>query len=673
MYTIDKYITDTLMLVDSLSIKNNDVAVKINEGLVLNHGLTIPIDPKQWKYYMNLAGLKHSTNNSVFVYVTKTATTEELTLTLLATNSLLKEELRKKGTLYTNLIADYPNDIEYIKGMLYQADLNTITTVPDGTIVSYDKSLIKDNELNLIRELNSYIMGFLARWYLRDYTIVDELYLTSMLGVLYASLPTVIMNIRLSKIMTNEVHDFHLYNYFKSRLNLSDDIDILEPKSKIWLYNNINYIMNNIGKNEILTTVIEHIFTTNSIGVGAFTIQEHDIVVPATNIDIPTVPLYQRQDPIIERKALNTFYKDSGIISSVSDTINNEIVYDNTKETKTGDNVAIFMANNLSLKDKNTLRDEHKTKLLEIETNSVFNLTGVDMIEVVIDNMLYKVFNQAVDFYINYTDPNTNRTYKLTLKDTVYLLLTMLQKVLGVSKAISTYKYSTVVDPNISKAVLTRNIVPDAENSYVVEELLKYMPSNSIVTSKTIMTYLFSNIKDYYIKNSILMANLNTPKLVNNLKTLNNVINLRGVIDLSINGEPAIPDDILISHGVNYITPSGYDYVLAINALLFEVTGINVDNYVYVNERINKYTNILDKLTSYTTQVIKNASINKSIDVKHTTMTLSKGDSGVISILDAEEINVLHTPLTEHTIMKGNNKDFAATSRVAFDVAVNIV
>jgi len=673
MYSVEKYTSETLMLIDSLSIKNHDIALAVNRGLVVNNGLVIPTALTEWKYYMNLAGIKHSTNNTVMVYVSKTGTTQELTLTLLSTNPSLVNELHTKGTLYRDIIATYPDDREYINGMLYPADINTVTTIPDGTIVGYDTTLVNTNESSVIRELNAYIYNFLSRWYLKEYTITDELYYTSMLGVLYSTLPTILMNIRLAKIKTNEVHPFHIYNYFKARLNLSDDLIFMDDKSKIWLYNNVDYLLNNIGKQGTLDSIISNIFTPNGVGVGGFTVHTPDILVNSTDIPNPIIPLYTKNDLTVKRNALNSYYKDHGVYSPVSDIMNNEIVYDNTKDTGIGDSIAVFTANHITSTQNDMLSVEKKTKLLEIETSDIFNLTGVDMMEVVIDNIVYNTFNNSTNFSVEYTDPNTNRTYKLTLKDSVYLLLTMLQKTTGAASAVSSYNYSTVLDSHVTNQALLHNIVDDAENTYLTREIVNYLPLSNSVNNSQVMFNYFSDIQKFYINNSMLMSNLNTPKLSNNLKTMNNVVNLRGSVDISNAGTPVIPSDMLVANGINYVVSTGYDYVRAIDDLILLLTGINIDSYIYVNDRVSRYTSIMDKLTSYTTQVVKNASINKTIDVKHTTMSISKGDSGVISIIDAKEVNVLHTPLSEHTTMTANNYAYTPSSKVIFDVTTTII
>ena len=74
MYTMDRYIKETITLTKSLKIKLVDIATAINRSLEETRGIPTPVDEREWKYYMNLAGLKHSTNTDISIHSIDTNT-----------------------------------------------------------------------------------------------------------------------------------------------------------------------------------------------------------------------------------------------------------------------------------------------------------------------------------------------------------------------------------------------------------------------------------------------------------------------------------------------------------------------------------------------------------------------------------------------------------------------
>ena len=92
--------------------------------------------------------------------------------------------------------------------------------MPEGTILYYNKDYVEDNEFELMGDLEDYIKNFLHRWNIKEYLLTDELYTASLIGVLTASLPNKIINIRNNYALTSQVNSFHLEHFFRSHLEL---------------------------------------------------------------------------------------------------------------------------------------------------------------------------------------------------------------------------------------------------------------------------------------------------------------------------------------------------------------------------------------------------------------------------------------------------------------------
>ena len=60
--------TNCIKLAKSLIFKINILPITINKTLE-EYGYTIPLDKKQWKYYLNISGSKHFTNSDVKITI----------------------------------------------------------------------------------------------------------------------------------------------------------------------------------------------------------------------------------------------------------------------------------------------------------------------------------------------------------------------------------------------------------------------------------------------------------------------------------------------------------------------------------------------------------------------------------------------------------------------------
>ena len=72
MYTLNKYLKNNIALANSLVIKTNEIARAMNLGIAKTYATEIPQDNTQWKYYLNLAGEKHFSNNDVQITLIET-------------------------------------------------------------------------------------------------------------------------------------------------------------------------------------------------------------------------------------------------------------------------------------------------------------------------------------------------------------------------------------------------------------------------------------------------------------------------------------------------------------------------------------------------------------------------------------------------------------------------
>ena len=170
MYTIDKYYRNAILISNSLVLKIPEIAYIVNKGIYVKTGKQVNTPKREWLYYQNLAGIKTRFNKDIYIRYLENGEEALLTKERMQNSPLTRRTLLKFGDKFKELVTAYPCEETYIRGCLYDIDLDTIMEAKPGTILAYNKDLLETNEYSLIRELQDYIYNFLARWHVKEYT-----------------------------------------------------------------------------------------------------------------------------------------------------------------------------------------------------------------------------------------------------------------------------------------------------------------------------------------------------------------------------------------------------------------------------------------------------------------------------------------------------------------------
>ena len=606
MFSVENYNKQTIMLSNSLVIKLLDVAIAINKGLVLNYGKKIPHDKREWKYFMNLAGIKHETNNDVLVTVIELGEKRPLTRELLEKYQYTKNELLKTADVYNNLVNDYPLDIMYIHGCLYPVDIEDAINAKDGTILAYNKNFVELNEFSLLRELEIYIKDFLARWHVKEYIIVDELYLPSMLGVLYASIPSKIMNIRLERVHTNEAHSFHLEHFFRSKLDIWEAISICDTKTIYWLYKNLPYIMNNIGKEKTFKMVVKNILNPNGVGIGEYLLRS-----PNSQLNKDTGPFdpnYVKSDMMLTTSKLNSYYTDNskGTIT-IDSIVARELNQANIELEQDAKEKNTFIVDDVLAKAKKTYRDNQKTKILEISTYQLFKRQGVDLFKLITDFILYLTNEDKIHYVAEFVEPNSNKNYILTGKTCILFLMKIILTLADKQdmKLTSMY-YDTVLEPDPNSLLIADSLLYKdkyLDNWYT--DLMDNWP-NVLKNCTTVqdINYIINDVIDFYTYIWTLDANSESSHISANVKAIMNLITAKGEYVLTDNPDGMTIDELLEAEDLVYEITNTFDLTESLRVLIETFTGLDINEYNVIKEVSNGFKALVDSLTSYSVQVL---------------------------------------------------------------------
>lgn len=325
------YREQVFVLAKTLIVKHEEIALAINEELYYRGFYNeTDINPYNWRYYLNLSGEYHDYDRAKLELDTgypymrvRIATadgfdyvpfTKELIHGVNADNSLVNE-FNIGSKYFEDLVNQYPEFEMLIIGILNPIDIETALKANNGEILYIDghykriedehhyfvktgksKNLIQDQEHNLIEGIQKYFYDFLFNWNNREYMVGNDLYVITMIGILYVYLPNIIMNIRLGNCKTTYAHTFHIKEYLESRGQIGRYIDFIPIESALWLYRNAVWLESNSGKQLTFNSLVDNLYTPNDVPISAYSIR-HDLTDMGFNRDsnklLPTAMLYK--------------------------------------------------------------------------------------------------------------------------------------------------------------------------------------------------------------------------------------------------------------------------------------------------------------------------------------------------------------------------------------------
>jgi hypothetical protein len=252
----------------SATIKFDPVAQYINETVMKNGYSVNPYDRSTWKYYLNIVGKYHVSDEKM--YVTSVDTRQPILFSpeVLADNLRTRSAYMPGGIYYNRLCDRYPNQVDLIKSILFPAaNLTEVIESPDLTLLAYGKGYLEIYEESiLVAELENFLEIYKERWYFDFLSDEPYFYLTAW-GSLWFYLGALLMAKRVENIKTPYVHSFDLWNALKGA-GLDDYSDILDREKSMMLYQNIDYLKANAGKQSNLNILALRLL--KSLGIGLY-------------------------------------------------------------------------------------------------------------------------------------------------------------------------------------------------------------------------------------------------------------------------------------------------------------------------------------------------------------------------------------------------------------------
>lgn len=258
MKSIQLYHDSIIELARSLIIKSEVIARAMNRPL-LEAGITVSSNKATWRYYLNLAGLKHSADKPILVTSFDTGELIEYNQEVLTTHKKTQRAYRDNRDMVGKLILTYPELAVFVVGVVRPVPLQVSIEADDCTILGYDGSLVESQEDCLITDLAKWLRAMHHRFYYEGWEATQAAFTTSFWNMLYPQIPAKIKSFRLANIHTPSVHSFHIEKYLASHQRLHVYLPYLTLKQKMFLYRNIRYIERHLGTEDIFVWLVENL------------------------------------------------------------------------------------------------------------------------------------------------------------------------------------------------------------------------------------------------------------------------------------------------------------------------------------------------------------------------------------------------------------------------------
>ena len=401
---LTRYLDDTIRLAKTLIVKYEEAGLLVNEGLVLKYGRDIvdTSDLTTWKYYLNLAGQYHITDTVMTVVSIDTLETIEFTVENLKIHTATAKAHEYGTRYYNNLVYRYPEQEGLINSILHPVDLATAINAETGTILSYPSELVEANETTLMAELEAYLKRSIHRWYNKQFIMSDNLFAATFIATLQLHVLPQLLNLRLKRCKTNEVHSFHVRMYLASHQKLDRYLPYMTLKQSLWLYRNILYIERNAGNVFQFKNLIQHLLTERGIPVGEYTVRQLD-------------RFQSNYRPVMaaRRKIINT---EQNVLTY--DLYDLDVLFNKEIPVEVG-NEEYFDARRADehFKAETTNSSITQTKVLESSMVDYTDAVPETFEEVALRQWCYLATHDLYRAVVNFKDPKTNEFRVLFAKD----------------------------------------------------------------------------------------------------------------------------------------------------------------------------------------------------------------------------------------------------------------
>jgi hypothetical protein len=592
------YLADTIKLLKTMTIKSLDSADRVNDLMKLKYGEASvdKYDLTTWKYYRNISGLYHSTDTVMTIVSLDTLELIDFTQDNLALHTETRVAYDYGTRYYDALVMQYPNQEKLILGILYPCDIESAIDAKDGTILSYSKQLVEEQEITLLTELQEWIWMYLIRWHVRAFSYSDSLYPVAQHAIMYLNAVPKLLNLRLKRCKTYEAHSFHIRQYLASHGRLDVYMDYMTRKQQLFLYRNVAYIEHNNGKIDIFKWLLEKLLSDRYIPIAEFSGRH------TNDFNAKYEPLY-----LFRKKPLNTQYnvpeKDYFSLK--------ELLVKEYSTARGNQEYALTQFDSIDRKFLDSASSVIQTKDLESSMLDFTDAVSYPLTDILVGHWAYMSANGLYTAVINFKDPISGDNKILTAADAFVFMQYILLKSYGIDVLTVPSYFANRIQRPVKPTV--EDVMSVVDRSYITNNdtanwLIQKQPNMKPCLSKSSFFKFCSAVYDTGVEQWRLVSrteHMYTRALVDNMV---NRMYTDNEIKFPDHGKP-----MLEWLAIRDLDVTGYSVPqlgeLA-NAIFNASTGFNVDPTKFMRNIQAAMIATMKQLSSYTIQFIR--AINSS-------------------------------------------------------------
>lgn len=405
------YRNKTIALVGSLVVKLSPVADKLNDHAEML-GFATSSDKSTWRYYKHLAGEYHDADTPMMVTSLDDGTEIVFDKTVLSLHKKTRSVFNNTPAYVKQLMLKYPIQSNLVRGILNPVDKATAIAAAEGTILMYDTTLVESQELSIISDMERMIRSYLYQYMMESLALTDEYFVAVKITDLFAQLVPWTMALRFSYVHTAQAHSFYIRMYLASHGHLDEFMPYLTTQQLMYLYRNVRYIENNVGKQSTHDDLVKNLMSVRAIPVYEYRLKHKAIDLEGTTLQ--PLPVFVR-----EKVNLNTAIESRNVDEwPIADIIRKEIpaardntLYVDNYITETRDDMAMSSISNLP------------TKILEAAAVDPEDLQPFKLIDVLISELIHLAADGKYIGYVEVMNPVSGAPMKLSIKDAFVLFL----------------------------------------------------------------------------------------------------------------------------------------------------------------------------------------------------------------------------------------------------------
>lgn len=638
---IRNYYETNLALVRSIVFKHKRAAELLNQTMLDRYGGGVPQEwntggqawiadePATWKYYVNLAGEYHITDR--FMEIVSLDTRETIIFSKEVLNErhstgdlvhpLTVEAYRIGTRYYQTLVSRFPDQEDVIMGIIMPCDLDEALEAPDGAIVRYDRRLVEAQEHSLIKDLETHIQRNMERWYVDAFRKTDTYFLTAYHSGVYLTLLPKLLNLRLARCKTHEVHSFHVKMFLRSHLGLDRFYDQMTLEQALYLYRNIPRLAYYMGHTDQFVELIQHILTKRSIPISGYTARHLFRLADPVNYT-GQYPKDYAPVPIVQTDRLNEFvnYNETSLVR-LEDAFDKEkgVLYGTPDFYAAHQEKSIF-------KIRNNIGSKSLTKDLVSQTIFYEGTIESELRTMTLSHWAYLSAKNLYNVEVDFKDPSTEEIVTSNTKDVFVYLYYLTLSYLGYEKDYIEGVINQYLCERIARFFVLEN---DEDKVEVQNEILEMVPRDEsgeaaavyrnaasylvdrIATMPTVQTPLTSTQQFYDLCNNLNSFRIVQSRVYGTVQSHEQLGYLRGMVSRFYQDEKVqlVPsnfnlDAFLSENGFRYYEETG-EFLADLITALYKVGTNSIDFYEPVEPDVHRaMIGIMKALTSYNIQFI---------------------------------------------------------------------